>query len=157
MAGVTGGPVPLSVPLPAYGDGTVAANWDGWFLDELVAPLTEAVTFQVPVSGRVLWGNVASGINAAAAQLAVRRPDLAPGAWQAASRLFSSPLLRAERHQPGPAFRRSSCCLYYRLAQGAPGAPGAPGPAGAPGPPGASAPICGDCVLTARARQGSGR
>lgn len=43
--------------------------------------------------------------------------------------VLGCPLLRTERHPPGPAFRRSSCCLCYRLA------------------PGTTAAVCGDCVL----------
>jgi len=129
-----GGPVPLSVPAPA-GDGEggapAAEEWDRLLLDELLAPVTAAVTRLVPVSGRVLWGNVASAVNAAAAQVATRRPDLARDAWRAAGRLFRSPRLRGEPHPPGPAFRRSSCCLYYRLA------------------PGNESAVCGDCVLSA--------
>jgi hypothetical protein len=133
---VPGGPVPLSVPAPA-GDCEVAVDeWDRLLLGELLAPLTEAVASLVPVSRRVLWGNVASAVNAAARQVAGQRPDLAGDAWRAASRLFADPLLRGERHPPGPAFRRSSCCLFYRLA------PGSGNPAA----------ICGDCVLAGRAR-----
>jgi hypothetical protein len=107
-------------------------EWDRVLLDELIAPLTVAVARLVPVSGRVLWGNVASAVNAAAAQVAGQRPDLAADAWRAASLLFASPWLRGERNPPGPAFRRSSCCLFYRLA------------------PGNAAAVCGDCVLRDR-------
>jgi hypothetical protein len=78
---------------------------------------------------------VASAVNAAAAQVARRRPDLARDAWQAAARLLASERLAAERNPPGPAFRRSSCCLFYRLAPGNPSA------------------VCGDCVLAGRASQ----
>jgi len=126
-----GGPVPLSVPAPAGGPGN-QGEWERPLLDETVAPLTAAVARLVPVSGRVLWGNVASAVNAAAAQVARPRPDLAGDAWRAAARLLASPWLRAEPHPPGPAFRRSSCCLFYRLAPGNPSA------------------VCGDCVLAPR-------
>jgi Ferric iron reductase FhuF-like transporter/FhuF 2Fe-2S C-terminal domain len=134
-----GGPVPLSVPLPSrppLGPGDSPGppgEWDLLLLDELLAPLTAAVARLVPVSRRVLWGNVASAVNAAAAQVARQRPDLAAAAWQAAARLFARPHLRDERDPPGPAFRRSSCCLFYRLAPGTPSA------------------VCGDCVLAGRA------
>ena len=124
-----GGPVPLSVPA---GDAGNPGEWDRTLLDEAVAPVTAAVARLVPVSGRVLWGNVASAANAAAAQVARQRPDLAGDAWRAAGRLLASPWLRDEPHPPGPAFRRSSCCLFYRLAPGDPSA------------------FCGDCVLTGR-------
>jgi hypothetical protein len=125
----TGGPVPLSVPA---GDAGNPGEWDRLLFDEVLVPVTAAVARLVPVSGRVLWGNVASAVNAAAAQVARQRPDLADGAWRAAARLLASPRLRDEPHPPGPAFRRSSCCLFYRLAPGNPSA------------------VCGDCVLAAR-------
>jgi ferric iron reductase protein FhuF len=107
----------------------MAGEWNRPLFEQLLAPVTAAVARLVPVSGRVLWGNVASAVNTAAAQVAGQRPDLAEDAWQAAGRLFGSPWLRGERHPPGPAFRRSSCCLFYRLA-----------------PENRSA-VCGDCVL----------
>jgi hypothetical protein len=141
---VTGGPAPLSVPAPADGasPGQVAAGlageWDRLLMDELVAPVTAAIAELVPVSGRVLWGNVASAVNAAAVQVAKQRPDLAAKAWQAAGQLFGSRRLRAERTAPGPAFRRSSCCLFYRLALSSPQAQGNPSA------------VCGDCVLAGR-------
>ena len=135
---VTSGPVPLSAPAPAPGaradgPGPASDDWDRVLFDEVLAPVTAAIARLVPVSGRVLWGNVASAVNAAAVQVAGQRPDLAGDAWQAASRLLGSPWLRAERQPPGPAFRRSSCCLFYRLqAQGNQSA------------------VCGDCVLGGR-------
>jgi hypothetical protein len=139
-----GGPVPLSVPAPAGGGseseehapgaerGPVTGEWERLLFDELLAPVTAATARLVPVSGRVLWGNVASAVNAAAAQVARQRPDLAASAWQAAGHLFGSPWLRGEPNPPGSAFRRSSCCLFYRLAPGNPSA------------------VCGDCVLAGR-------
>ena len=140
-----GGPVPLSVPAPACGPSPGQAGgpgreplpgeWERLLLDEAVAPVTAAVAGLVPVSGRVLWGNVASAVNVAAAQVARQWPDLAGEAWQAAGRLFASERLRAERDAPGPAFRRSSCCLFYRLALSSRQAPGNPSA------------VCGDCVL----------
>ncbi|HEY0932883.1 MAG TPA: (2Fe-2S)-binding protein [Trebonia sp.] len=140
-----GGPAPLSVPAPGPGTAQdnpapgpgiardpVPGEWDQFF-EELLAPVTEAVARVVPVSGRVLRGNVASAVNSAAAQVARQRPDLAPGAWRTAGQLFANSWLRDERNPPGPGFRRSSCCLFYRLAPGNP-----------------SSAACGDCVLGAR-------
>jgi hypothetical protein len=149
-----GGAMPLSVPAPAVRapeatpqPATTPArvesggcaddltpggpDWDR-LLDETIAPLTTAVAQLVTVSVRVLWGNVASAVNTAAAQVARQRPELAPDAWQAAARLLADPRLHGEPCPPGPAFRRSSCCLFYLLAPGNPAA------------------FCGDCVLGAR-------
>ncbi|HEV8222437.1 MAG TPA: (2Fe-2S)-binding protein [Streptosporangiaceae bacterium] len=123
-----GRPVPLSVPV-ADGNGKPPG-----VIDDLVAPLTEAAGALVPVSPRVLWGNVASAVSGAAGQIAGQRPGLAPAAWAAAGDLAGHPSLSQERSAPGPGFRRSSCCLIYQLS---------PGPARA---------ICGDCVLGLAAR-----
>lgn len=127
----SGGPVPVSVPTPPE-TGVSQEEQDRLLFDELLVPMTTAVARLVPVSGRVLWGNVASAVNAAAAQAARQRPDLASRAWQAARRLFANPWLRGEPCPPGPAFRRASCCLFYRLVPGNPAA------------------VCGDCVLAGR-------
>lgn len=54
------------------------------------------------------------------------------GAWKAAGVLFASLLLRGERQPPGPAYRRSSCCLIYRVV------------------PGGHTAVCGDCALNGR-------
>jgi len=128
---VVGGPVPLSVPEPEPG-GAVTGEWAERLLRDAVAPVTDATSQVERVSGQVLWGNVASGINAAASQVARARPDLADEAWACARALFASPWLSREQHPPGPAFRRSSCCLFYRLVPDARSWRSA---------------ICGDCVL----------
>jgi FhuF 2Fe-2S C-terminal domain/Ferric iron reductase FhuF-like transporter len=125
-----GGPLPLSAAVPSPDAGS-RPPWDQRLIDETVAPLTARVAALVPVSPRVLWGNAASAVNAAAAGVARQRPDLAASAYQAAARLLARPSLRGEPHPPGPGFRRLSCCLFYRLAPGQPSA------------------VCGDCVLGA--------
>jgi hypothetical protein len=104
-----GGPMPLSVPFPG-----AAAMVN--LLDEVIAPLTAAVSNLVTVSPRVLWGNVASAASQAAAQVAARYPEVSRPAWTAAAALFATPWLSRERQPPGPGFRRSSCCLIYRVA-----------------------------------------
>jgi FhuF 2Fe-2S C-terminal domain len=129
-----GGPVPLSVPVPPPGGAVPPGDWAERLLTDVIAPVTEATSLLASLSGQVLWGNAASAVNAAACQVAVSRPALATGAWEAARALFASPWLRRERQPPGVAYRRSSCCLFYRLAPDAPS--------------GRSA-ICGDCVLGA--------
>jgi ferric iron reductase protein FhuF len=95
----------------------------------VISPLTAQISRLVTVSPRVLWGNVASAVNAAATQVAARRPDLSRPAWTMAGTLFASPQLSCERQPPGPGFRRASCCLIYKIAAGRPQG------------------VCGDCVL----------
>jgi ferric iron reductase protein FhuF len=132
--------VPLSFPGPQAGrqrpDHGTGPRWAGpggachRLVDDVISPLTVALARLAPVSPRVLWGNVASAGNSAAAQIAAQQPASAPAAWAAAGALASHPALSAERTPPGPAFRRSSCCLIYQLV------------------PGQARAICGDCVLT---------
>ena len=124
-----GGPVPLSVPAPAPGDGGRRPGRAGLVIDELIVPLTEITAGLFPVSLRVLWGNVTSGISSAAGQIAAQRTELAGSAWAVARDFARHPRLSSEQVPPGPGFRRASCCLIYQLT---------PGPARA---------ICGDCVL----------
>jgi hypothetical protein len=127
-----GGPVPLSVPEPGGAERTGAGPADDdcrQLLDEVIAPVTQAVAGLVPTSPRVLWGNVASAVNGAAGMVAAQRAGLGEQAWAVAAAFFRSPRLARERQPPGPSFRRSSCCLIYRLAPAGP------------------RPVCGDCVL----------
>jgi hypothetical protein len=129
-----GGPVPLCVPasvMRARGHGTAAP---AQLIDDVIAPLTVAVAELVSISQRVLWGNVASAVNGAAAQIARRRPELARQVWLTAAAAFQHAGLCGERMPPGPGFSRSSCCLRYRLF------------------PGTDA-LCGDCVLTEARRK----
>jgi len=133
-----GGPAPLSIPVPRDPGPGQHSNGDPpagsacrLLLDDVIAPVTAATSDLVPVSARVLWGNVASAVNGAANQLTVLRPDLGREAWTAAAAFFTSPQLSRERQRPGPAFRRSSCCLIYQLA------------------PDQTHSICGDCILNA--------
>lgn len=90
-----------------------------------------------PVSRRVLWGNVASAVNGAAAMIAAAWPARAAGAAAASSVLLGSPAL-AGRYtgQPVTSFRRCSCCLIYRIAGQAQRA------------------YCGDCVLAGPGQAG---
>lgn len=122
-----GGAMPLSVPFPdaTAGDPALVAD----LLEEVIAPLTVAVSNLVTVSPQVLWGNVASAASKAAALVAARHPELSRPAWTAAGAVFATPWLSRERQPPGPDFRRSSCCLIYKVAAGRPRS------------------VCSDCVL----------
>jgi hypothetical protein len=130
-----GGPVPLSLPQPPdptpgrHSHETPKHDALCQLLDEVITPLTMATSALITVSERVLWGNVASAINSAATQITTQLPELTSIAHAAAASLCGHPRLSNERHPPGPAFRRTSCCLLYKLT---------------PGPP---RPVCGDCIL----------
>lgn len=130
---LAGGPVPLSVPAWSCLSHGTAMDEPVQLIEQLVAPLTAAVADLVPISRRVLWGNVASAVNGAAVEVARQRPDVAGRAWLAATAVFAHRNLGQERSPSGPGFCRSSCCLRYRL-------------------PGADV-LCGDCVLAPAARQ----
>jgi hypothetical protein len=82
-----------------------------------VAELSTAIGRLGSVSPRVLAGNVASAVNGAALQLG-------PAAYPAAAGMLAG--IPGEDAQPGPGFRRRSCCLRYRVA---------------------GAGYCGDCLL----------
>ncbi|MCW0214674.1 MAG: (2Fe-2S)-binding protein [Pseudonocardia sp.] len=124
------GPWPLWLAAP----GEAAGNLADLLADELLGPLVDAVRAQVPVSARVLRGNVASSVAGAKRVLAAARPDAADAAARVAGEVLEHPLLAGtgELLPAGPpdvgwSFRRRSCCLYYRVPGGG---------------------TCGDCVLT---------
>ena len=97
-----------------------------------------AIRELIPVSGRVLWGNAASSVAGALGALAGSGAVPAGVCRQAGEVLLDTPYLRGTgtflppEGQRGLAFRRRSCCLYYRL----------PDAAG----------VCADCVLAGRDR-----
>lgn len=132
-----GGPFPLSLPYaglrraPFTPSG--AARWAAGLVDGPMAELAGAAA-ALSVSRQVLWGNVASAVNAAAAGIAAAAPVHAATAGRLAALLLDHPRLArsAIRGTGATPFRRRNCCLIYRAA---------PGPARA---------VCGDCVLTAR-------
>lgn len=115
-----GGTFPLSAH---YRPGGSAAA----FVDGPLRTLTD----EFDVSGKVLWGNVASAINGAAAMLANTSPELADRATRLATDLLSTPLLRdTNTRRANGLFQRRSCCLIYLAAA----------------EPSRNA-VCGDCVL----------
>lgn len=114
-------------PLP--GDaGTLA----GTVLHAHLQPLGEALTRRYGVAPGLLWGNAASALAGAARQLdgwarANGRTGVADRATALTDALFGHPLLRDTGARSGTAFRRRSCCLYYRVPGGG---------------------VCGDCCFT---------
>lgn len=131
-----GGMFPLSLPDRAAAPVTDPVELAGRLEAELIGgPIRELVdaTSEFSVSPRILWGNVASAVNGAAAAIARTAPELGARARGLADLLLRQPALRDAgtiAHGGGAGFRRRSCCLIYRAA---------PGRAGA---------LCGDCVLT---------
>jgi len=127
-----GGPFRLSLPEAAVSEAAVAAEPGTAVTAALLAgPITQIVRAveAMAVSPRVLWGNVASAVNGAAAMIAAARPDLAAPAAETAAAMLANPALTGTfQGRPLQGFRRRNCCLIYRLSPAAPA-------------------YCGDCVL----------
>jgi hypothetical protein len=114
-------------PLPAD-----AATLAGTVLHGHLEPLTAALVAQYRMSTGLLWGNAASALAGAARELdrwahARGRRDVATRARGLAAELLAHPLLADTGTLTGTAFRRRSCCLYYRVPGGG---------------------VCGDCCFT---------
>lgn len=133
-----GGPFRLSLAVPAGPAGPSrpdrAAMTEACLpLNELLAgPVRALVDLTAPlVSRRVLWGNVGSAINGAAAMISTSQPPLRRRAIRVSTAALRFPELAVGyRGQPTTSFQRKSCCLIYRLA--------------------ASPQYCGDCILPRR-------
>ncbi|MCU7820606.1 (2Fe-2S)-binding protein [Kitasatospora sp. DSM 101779] len=101
---------------------------------ENLAPLAEAVRSVVPVAERLLEGNAASALVGAGRVLAaapsVRHTEAARHTAELVRALLGAPPLVGTGTVTAPdralAFRRTSCCLYYRVPGGG---------------------VCGDCVF----------
>ncbi|MEU2286288.1 (2Fe-2S)-binding protein [Streptomyces sp. NPDC013178] len=95
-------------------------------------PLAAALRARHPVAPGLLRGNAASALAGAARQLdrwARRhgRTEVAARSRALTAELLAHPLLAATGTLTGTAFRRRSCCLYYRVPGGG---------------------VCGDCCFT---------
>ncbi|MEU3611700.1 (2Fe-2S)-binding protein [Streptomyces sp. NPDC006872] len=107
---------------------TVAAT----VLDGHLEPLSAALRVRHPVAPGLLRGNAASALASTARLLdqwahARGRPDVAAHARALTAELLAHPLLADTGALTGTAFRRRSCCLYYRVPDGG---------------------VCGDCCFT---------
>ncbi|MFJ4969870.1 (2Fe-2S)-binding protein [Streptomyces sp. NPDC088755] len=96
-----------------------------------LVPLAEAVRRDGNISPQLLWGNAGSALAGAVRELVTwsrgqGRPDVARRARALAAELFDHPDLRSTGSPHDPAFRRHSCCLYWRCPGGG---------------------LCGDCVF----------
>ncbi|MFF5142801.1 (2Fe-2S)-binding protein [Streptomyces sp. NPDC013157] len=95
-------------------------------------PLGAALRDRYGLAAGLLWGNAGSALAGAARELdrwvrANKCADVAARTRTLADALFAHPLLSATGTRTGLAFRRRSCCLYYRVPGGG---------------------VCGDCCFT---------
>lgn len=105
-------------PLPAH-----AASVADTVLHGHLEPLAAALRARHRIAPGLLWGNAASALAGAARQLeqwALRHGRGAAAARTRAltAQLLRHPLLSATGTLTGTAFRRRSCCLYYRVRGG---------------------------------------
>ncbi|MFJ5925121.1 (2Fe-2S)-binding protein [Kitasatospora sp. NPDC092948] len=124
------GPFDLWLPTEAPGPEASPAALHTLVMDRHLHPLGDAVRALTPLATGLLAGNAASALIGAARQLAAVPPLRTPAATLARA-LLAFPDL-APTGTPTPpghplAFRRTSCCLYYRTPSGG---------------------LCGDCVFT---------
>jgi hypothetical protein len=122
---------PLAIPA----DSAPATDLVSGLAELLTGPIGElvaAVRAACPLSPRVAWGNVGSALNGAAIVLGQQRPDLAAETYRLTAAVLARSPLNLVKPVAGPAFRRNSCCLLYRIV-----------------PAGRDA-LCADCVLARR-------
>ncbi|MGP4005233.1 (2Fe-2S)-binding protein [Streptomyces sp. 4N124] len=122
-------------PLPAD-----AATLADTVLHAHLEPLTAALHTRHRVATGLLWGNAASALAGAARQLDLwartdGRPEVAARARTLTTALLGHPRLAGAGTLTGTAFRRRSCCLYYRVPGGG---------------------VCGDCCFTRPPRSSPG-
>ncbi|MBT2511084.1 (2Fe-2S)-binding protein [Streptomyces sp. ISL-98] len=96
-----------------------------------LVPLADALVRDCRISRPLLWGNAGSALAGAARELHTwaRKngcPEVGERALELAAELFRHPDLCTTGTLEGAAFRRRSCCLYYRCPSGG---------------------LCGDCVF----------
>ncbi|MFD6417697.1 (2Fe-2S)-binding protein [Streptomyces sp. NPDC060194] len=121
----------LDLAAPTDDPAALAARLRAAVLDGHLTPLAAALRRDHRVSAALLRGNSASALAGAHRALrdwsrANHRPEAARRATAVAHALFALPELRGTGTLRAGAFRRTSCCLYYRV------------PAGG---------LCGDCCL----------
>lgn len=93
-------------------------------LDGHLVPLSAALRQLGPISDKLLRGNAASALLGAAREF--DRNATTGGGWQLARRLCADERLSDTIRFSNAGYRRTSCCLYYRVPRGG---------------------LCGDCSL----------
>lgn len=142
-----GGPIPLwadpgaltGVELGPPDDPDAAALLARALAEEHVAPVVAGLRARASVSARVLWGNAAGALGGAVRVLGAARPDRHAAALALARGVLAQEpfaglgrFVPEPEHPSGLGFRRTTCCLYYRVPGGG---------------------TCGDCVLQAAGRR----
>lgn len=127
----------LTGPRPLPGD---AATLAATVLHGHLEPLAATLRARYGVAAGLLWGNAGSALAATARELgrwarAHGRTDVAARTRALTGELFAHPLLETTGSRTGTAFRRRSCCLYYRVPGGG---------------------VCGDCCFTRPPRSSPG-
>ncbi|MFI5647345.1 (2Fe-2S)-binding protein [Kitasatospora sp. NPDC051705] len=131
-------PPPVGTPSTPSTPDSLADRLHRTVLTDRLEPLAAAVRAAVPLSAGLLLGNAASALAGTLRVLDAHAPGRARAL--VAELLARPPLAGTGTLRTGPhgaAFRRSSCCLYYRVGPGAG--------------------VCGDCCFTrppAPARRG---
>ncbi|MDH6196335.1 hypothetical protein M2272_002978 [Mycobacterium frederiksbergense] len=107
-------PVPLGAPVDS-GRPMVEQLYRR-VITEHLEPL--AAGLRVKMAPRLLYGNAAAALAAAAAELARARPELHDDVLGVTESLLATGELAGTGDLTGWAFRRRSCCLYYRVPGG---------------------------------------
>ncbi len=136
-AAVLGGEVPVLDPATTRWDGgrlqlvePATGGKPDDVLDQHLEPLVTAIKDTVRISAKLLWGDASSALVGTVKVLLTALPDA-----QAQAQALRDQLLRDKRlagtgqFEPSAGFRRTTCCLFYRVPNGG---------------------LCGDCVLVDR-------
>jgi hypothetical protein len=99
-------------------------------LEDILAELIEATRRVGGLAPQIAWGNVGSALATAAALIARADPSVGGRARAVTAEVLAVAPLAATGTLTDTGFRRTTCCLFYRVAP--------------------SAGLCGDCVLTTR-------
>lgn len=115
----------LELWVPDVRSGEPAETLHAVVVTENLAPIAAAIRSVTPVAERLLWGNAASALAGVLRVLGPAGPAARARAVRLVGELLEWPPLRGGGG-PAGAFRRTTCCLYYRVPGGG---------------------LCGDCVL----------
>lgn len=108
--------LPVPVGRPVDGRRPLAQQLYQTVITEHLEPL--AAGLRVKMAPRLLYGNAAAALVAAAADLARARPELDDDLRGVTESLLAAGDLAGTGVLTGWAFRRRSCCLYYRVPGG---------------------------------------